>query len=70
MNLKQIDEAIFWHEHVRKQSRDPKQKQRCDERILKLVQDRMEITRAMAEKQIDKGMREHSAWFDTSAELA
>jgi chorismate mutase len=69
MNLKQIDEAIFWHEHVRNQSRDPKQKQRCDERILKLMQDRMDITRAMAERHESKGAREHAAWYDTSAEL-
>lgn len=69
MNLKQIDKAIFWHEHVRDQSRDPKQKQRCNDRILGLLQQRMEITRAMAEKQEAQGMREHAAWYDTSAEL-
>jgi len=70
MNLKQLDDAIFWHEHVRDQSRDPKQKQRCNERILKMLQERTEITRSIAERQETRGAFEHAAWHDTSAELA
>jgi len=67
--LQQIDDAIFWHEHVRAQSRDATQRARCDERILNLMRERMELTRERDERALARGAREHAAWYDTSAEL-
>lgn len=42
---------------------------RCDERILNLMRERMEITRERDERELARGTREHAAWYDTSAEL-
>lgn len=67
--LKQIDDAIFWHERVRAQSRDQAQRARCDERILNLMRERMELTRERDERELARGARERAAWYDTSAEL-
>lgn len=69
MTLKQIDDAIFWNELVKAQSRDRDQIRRIDERLLRLMQDRMDIVREQNERSIDRGVREQAAWYDTSAEL-
>ncbi len=70
MTLEQIDNSIFWQEHVRDNTRDPAQRARCNAAIEKLMAQRMEIKRALDEHAIDRGAREHAAWYDTSAELA
>lgn len=68
-SLKQIDNSIYWQEHVIAQTRDPKQKRRCQEAVLRLMQERMEIVREMQERELDRGIAEQAAWYDTSAEL-
>ena len=70
MTLSQIDNSIFWQEHVRDNTRDPVQRARCNAAIEKLMAQRTEIKRALDERAIDRGAREHAAWHDTSAELA
>lgn len=70
MTLSQIDNSIFWQEHVRDNTHDPAQRARCNAAIEKLMAQRMEIKRALDERAIDRGAREHAAWHDTSAELA
>lgn len=69
LSLKTIDNSIFWQEHVRDTTRDPRQRARCNAAIEKLMRQRMEIKRAMDEREIDRGVREHANWYDTSAEL-
>jgi hypothetical protein len=68
MTLSQIDNSIFWQEHVRDNTRDPAQRARCNAAIEKLMAQRMEIKRALDERAIDRGTREHAAWYETSAE--
>lgn len=69
MNISQIDNAIFWHEHVRDNSKDARQRARCNERIERLMRQRMELKRALDDAELTRGAIEHSAWYDTSAEL-
>lgn len=69
MNLKQIDDAIFWHEHVRDTSRDIAQKARCNDRIEKLMRERMELRRAENEAELSRGIAEQQAWYCTRDEL-
>jgi hypothetical protein len=69
MTLEQIDNSIFWQEHVRDNSRDPAQRARCNAAIEKLMAQRMDIKRAQDERDQARGTREHAAWYDTSAEL-
>jgi hypothetical protein len=70
MTLSQIDNSIFWQEHVRDNTRDPVQRARCNAAIEKLMAQRMEIKRALDDRKMARGAREHAAWYDTSAELA
>ncbi len=70
MTLEQIDNSIFWQEHVRDNTRDPAQRARCNAAIEKLMAQRMEIKRALDDRELARGAREHAAWHDTSAELA
>jgi hypothetical protein len=69
MTIQQIDHAIEQLENARRASRDPVERAQCEEAIFNLMQERMELTRARAERELNKGAREHSAWYDTSAEL-
>jgi len=69
MTLTQLDNSIFWQEHVRDNTRDPAQRARCNAAIEKLMAQRMEIKRALDDRAIDRGLREHAVWYDTNAEL-
>lgn len=69
MNLKQLDDAIFWHEHVRETSRDKAQKARCNERIERFMRERTELLRAQKEAELSRGVSEQQAWNDTRDEL-
>jgi hypothetical protein len=64
-----IEKSIFWKEHVYRNSKDPVQKARCMAAIESLLQDLMETKRAEQETKLSRGMAEHAAWYDTSAEL-
>lgn len=63
-----IDNSIAWQEHVRDATRCPKQRARCESAILRLLQERMDITRAENDAALDRGAAEHRAWYDTSGE--
>ena len=69
-SIKVLENSIFWQEHVLKNSRDPKQKARCQEAILSLMQEIRDIKREEQERALDRGIAEQAAWYDTSAELA
>ena len=69
-SIKVLENSIFWQEHVLKNSRDPKQKARCQEAILSLMQEIRDIKREEEERALDRGIAEQAAWYDTSAELA
>jgi hypothetical protein len=70
MNIQQLEREIFWNEHVAATTKDPKQKARCNDRILRFMREIIEIKRAANERDLDRGMMEHAAWNDTSKELA
>ena len=70
MNIQQLEREIFWNENVIATTKDPKQKARCNDRILRFMQEMTEIKRAASERHLDRGMMEHAAWNDTSKELA
>jgi len=67
--IERIDTAIAQLESARNQSRNAAQRAACDEHILNLMRERMELTHAQSERALDRGAREHAAWYDTSAEL-
>lgn len=69
MTLAQIDNSIFWQEHVRDTTRDPAQRARCNAAIEKLMRQRMEIRQAQQDRELARGERELANWYDTSAEL-
>lgn len=69
VNTKTIDNCIFWQEHVRDTTRDPVQRARCNEAILRLMQERRELVRYREERALDAGARDQRNWYDTSAEL-
>lgn len=69
-SIKVLENSIFWQEHVLKNSRDPKQKARCQEAILSLMQEIRDIKREEEERALDRGIAEQAAWYNTSAELA
>jgi hypothetical protein len=64
-----IEKMIFWQEYVRDNTRDRKQKDRCNAAIEKLLGELMDEKRQINERSMDRGLREHAAWYDTSAEL-
>jgi hypothetical protein len=68
MTFQQIDRAIETLEHKR-DAATGKERRDLDNRILNLLRDRMDMSRAIAERDLDRGEREHAAWYDTSAEL-
>jgi len=68
-SIKVLEKSIFWQEHVLKNSKDPKQKARCQEAILSLMQEIMDIKREENEAALDRGIAEQNAWYDTKAEL-
>lgn len=68
-NTKTIDNSIFWQEHVRDTTRDPVQRARCNDAILRLMQERRELVRYYEERELDRGAIEHRNWYDTSVEL-
>lgn len=51
--LDHLEHMIFWQEHVRDNTRDPKQKARCNAAIERLMADMTEIKREYFEKQLD-----------------
>ena len=69
MTLNQIDNAIFWQTHVRNETLDETQRERCNARIESLMRERMELTRARDNAELVGGARQHAAWYDNSAEL-
>lgn len=71
MNDRQVaalEREIFWNTHVRDQSKDPKQKGRCNERILMFMMQIADFEREANEIKLDRGAREHAAWYSTTAE--
>lgn len=69
MNIRQIENAIFWNEHVAAATKDQAQKARCNDRILRFMQQLMELKQSANEHALDRGAIESRAWHDTSAEL-
>ena len=69
MNIQQLEREIFWNEHVASTTKDLKQKARCQERILRFMQEITEIKRASSEIDLNLSMMEHAAWYDISKEL-
>jgi hypothetical protein len=67
-SIRTIDNSIAWQEHVRNSTHCQKQRARCDAAILRLLQDRMDITRAENEAALDRGAAEHRAWYNTTGE--
>ena len=70
MNIQQLEREIFWNEHVAATTKDPKQKARCEARVLRFMQDIADIKRAAADAALERGTTQHAAWYDASAELA
>ena len=68
MTIDQIDRLIQRLE-AQRNAATGHERQALDDAILKALRDRMDITRAESERHIDRGLREHAAWYDTSAEL-
>ena len=68
MNIQQLEREIFWNEHVAATTKDPKQKARCQERILRFMQEMTEIKRAEDERALDRGVTEHVAFYDVCNE--
>ena len=68
-SLKILDNAIFWQEHVRDNTRDPAQRARCNDAILRLMQERRERVRYEEERALDRGVIEHRNWYATDREL-
>lgn len=64
-----IDRAIEWQESIKRQTKDPTQRRRVEERILRLMRERMEESKILSEAAEDRGVREQAAWTDTSKEL-
>jgi len=68
MNIQQLEREIFWNEHVAATTKDPKQKARCNDRILRFMQEMTEIKRAEDERALDRGVTEHVAFHDVCYE--
>ena len=64
-----IDRAIEWQESIKRQTKDPTQRRRVEERILRLMRERMEESKILSEAAEDRGVREQAAWYNTSKEL-
>ena len=68
MTFQQIDHAIETLERKRNAA-NGKDRRDLDNRILNLLRDRMDMSRVIAERDLNRGLREHAEWYDTSAEL-
>ena len=68
-HIAHLEKMIAWQEHVRGQSKDPKQQARCYAAIEKLMAQAMDLRRTLAEKELTQGVQENSAWYSKSAEL-
>ena len=68
MNIQQLEREIFWNENVAATTKDPKQKARCQERILRFMREITEIKRVKNERALDRGITEHVSWHDVSHE--
>lgn len=69
MTLDQIDRLIQRLE-AQRNAATGHERQALDDAILESLRDRMDITRAESERHIDRGLREHAAWYDVSNETA
>lgn len=69
MTLDQIDRLIQRLE-AQRNAATGHERQQLDDAILQALRDRMDITREQQERDLDRGLREHAAWYDVSNETA
>ena len=69
MTLDQIDRLIRRLEKQRNVATGH-ERQALDDAILEAMRDRMDITREQHERDLDRGLRDQSAWYDVSNETA
>jgi hypothetical protein len=68
MTLNQIENKIARYEAIRDTMTNKADRQIMDDKILHLLRMATSIRREQAERELDRGLREHAAWYDTSAE--
>jgi hypothetical protein len=69
MTLGQIENKIARYEAIRDTMTNEADRRAMDETILSLMRDAMDIRKEEQYRALDRGLREHEAWHDTSAEL-
>jgi len=69
MKIDQIDRLIQRLE-AQRNAATGHERQALDDAILEALRDRMDITREQQERDLDRGLREQSAWYDVSNETA
>jgi hypothetical protein len=68
MTLGQIENKIERILTIRDTMTNKADRRAMDEMICSLMYSAKEIRREQWERELDRGLREHAAWYDTSAE--
>lgn len=69
MTLARIEKRIERFEAIRDSLSNKADKIAVNDIILRLMREAMDIRREQAERDLDRGLREHAAWHDNGAEL-
>ena len=65
-----IQREIYWNDQVSRKTKNKTQRNRCIDRIERLHQELWALQCERSEADIDRGLIEHRAWYDTSKELS